>query len=117
MTICPMADADPWTGSGTAALLTIDLAAIVDNYRLLAQKVAPAECAGVIKADAYGLGAAKVAPALWRAGCRTFFVALLDEGLALRRLLPDAIIYTLDGLQGADTRLFIDPGLRPVLAS
>jgi len=112
-----MADADPWTGSGKAALLTIDLAAIVDNYRLLAQKVAPAECAGVVKADAYGLGAAKVAPALWRAGCRTFFVALLDEGLALRRLLPDANIYTLDGLQGADPRLFVDARLRPVLAS
>src|SRR5262249_19401189 len=112
-----MADADSWTGSGKAALLTIDLPAIAANYRLLAQKVAPAECAGVVKADAYGLGAAEVAPALWNAGCRTFFVALVDEGRALRRMLPDAIIYTLDGLQGADPRLFVDASLRPVLAS
>lgn len=99
------------------AILTIDLAAIVANYRMLAAKVVPAECAGVVKADAYGLGVAKVAPALHEAGCRTFFVAMLAEGLALRGPLPDAIIYVLDGLHGADPAEFIAAGLRPVLAS
>jgi alanine racemase len=52
--------------------------------------VAPAECAAVVKADSYGLGAAKVAAALLGAGCRTFFVATLDEGLALRHCLDEA---------------------------
>ncbi len=99
------------------AILTIDLAAIADNYRLLAAKVAPAECAGVVKADAYGLGVAKVAPALWQAGCRTLFVATLAEGVALRGLLRDAVIYVLAGLHGADPADFVVAGLRPVLVS
>ncbi len=99
------------------AILTIDLAAIVANYGLLAAKAAPAECAGVVKADAYGLGVAQVAPALRQAGCRTFFVAMLAEGLALRALLPDVVIYVLDGLHGADAADFIAAGLRPVLVS
>ncbi|MFO1157197.1 MAG: alanine racemase, partial [Rhodospirillales bacterium] len=72
------------------AVLTIDLAAIVANWRLLAARAAPAECAAVVKADAYGLGMAQVAPALAAAGCRVFFVATLDEGIALRRLLQAA---------------------------
>ena len=46
------------------AVLTIDLTAIVANWRLLAARAAPAECAAVVKADAYGLGMAQVAPAL-----------------------------------------------------
>jgi alanine racemase len=112
-----MAAADASAERAALAILTIDLAAIVANYRLLAAKVAPAECAGVVKADAYGLGVAKVAPALWRAGCRTFFVATLDEGVALRSLLPDAIIYVLAGLHGADPADFVAAGLRPLLVS
>ena len=69
------------------AVLSIDLGAIIANWRLLQARAAPAECAAVVKADAYGLGAAEVAPALAAAGCRVFFVATLDEGLALRRCL------------------------------
>jgi len=112
-----MAAADASAERAALAVLTIDLAAIAENYRMLAAKVAPAECAGVVKADAYGLGVAKVAPALQRAGCRTFFVAMLAEGLVLRDLLPDAAIYVLDGLHGADPVAFIAAGLRPVLVS
>jgi len=111
-----MADADGADGAALA-LLTIDLAAVAENYRQLAGKVRPAECAGVVKADAYGLGAAQVAPALWAAGCRTFFVATLDEGQALRSLIREATIYVLDGLHGAGPRRFVAAGLRPVLAS
>src|SRR5215813_15560825 len=99
------------------AILSIDLAAVVANYRLLASKVAPAECAGVVKADAYGLGVAKVAPTLWQAGCRTFFVAMLPEGRTLRDLLPNAVVYVLDGLHGADPSAFIAADLWPVLVS
>src|SRR5258705_12151424 len=108
-----MAAADASAERAALAILTIDLAAIAANVRLLAAKAAPAECAGVVKADAYGLGAAKVAPALSQAGCRTFFVATLDEGVALRGLLPDAVIYVLAGLHGADPADFVAAGLRP----
>ena len=58
----------------TGAVLTIDLNAIVANWLLLRGMLAGAECAAVVKADAYGLGADRVAPALARAGCKTFFV-------------------------------------------
>ena len=79
-----MSDATP------AAVLTVDLGAIAANYRRLKEYVAPAECAAVVKADAYGLGMAAVAPALARAGALSFFVAQLAEGMALRRVLPKA---------------------------
>jgi alanine racemase len=70
------------------AVLEIDVAGIVANWRFLAGRVAPAECAAVVKADAYGLGAIPVARALATAGCRQFFVATLEEALALRQALP-----------------------------
>ena len=77
----------------------------------------PAECAAVVKADAYGLGMAKVAPALARAGCYTFFVATLGEASELRALLPDATIYVLNGLFAGTAHLYRELGLRPVLNS
>ena len=73
-----------------AAVLEIDLGAVVDNWRLLAQKVAPAACAAVVKGNGYGLGAPQVASALLAAGCKRFFVATLDEGIALRAALGKA---------------------------
>ncbi|WP_144764188.1 alanine racemase [Methylobacterium dankookense] len=82
--------ADPLAGSAArraGAILTIDLAAIAENYRFLRRQAGRATCAAVVKADAYGLGAARVAPTLARAGCRDFFVAHLEEGIALRAIL------------------------------
>jgi len=80
------------------ALLTIDLAALRDNYRRL-KAIAAGECAGVVKADGYGLGAAQIAAALAREGCRRFFVAHAAEGLALRRALgPEPAIFVLNGI-------------------
>ncbi len=72
--------------------MSIDLGAIVANWRLLSERAAPAECAAVVKADAYGLGVAEVARALAAAGCGTFFVATVDEAIALRGILgaPEA---------------------------
>lgn len=86
------------TGTDHAgARLGIDLGAIQANYRALRAR-AKGAVAAVVKADAYGLGADIVAPALAAAGARQFFVAHLDEALALRPLLPEAEIFVLNGL-------------------
>lgn len=95
----------------------MDLGAIADNWRTLAALTAPAECAAVVKANAYGLGIAEVAPALWRAGARTFFVAHLKEALTLRRLLPEAVIHALNGLLPGTAPVFAAHAIRPVLGS
>jgi alanine racemase len=99
------------------AILTIDLDALAANYRRLRDLASPAECAAVVKADAYGLGMAQAAPALARAGCRTFFVATLGEATALRALLPDATIYVFSGLMPETAELYRTADLRPVLNS
>src|SRR5450759_2812148 len=65
-------------------VLTVDLDAIVANWRKLEKTAVPAECAAVVKADAYGCGVEPVARALAGAGCKTFFVATLDEARAAR---------------------------------
>ncbi|SCY59674.1 alanine racemase [Paracoccus tibetensis] len=94
--------------------LQIELGAVTANWKALAARAPGAACAAVVKADAYGLGAAWVAPALYAAGAREFFVALAREGQALRPHLPDdAVINVLSGhMEGADLR-----GLVPVLNS
>ena len=85
---------------GTAGSLRIDLSALVANYRTIAAQVAPAAVAGVVKADAYGLGAVPVSQALLAAGCRHFFVAHLGEAKALKPHLPAvATLYILNGLR------------------
>src|ERR1700761_2194339 len=78
-------------------VLTVDLDAIIANWRKLEKTAVPAECAAVVKADAYGCGVAPVSKALAAAGCKTFFVATLDEARTLRAALPQATIYSLDG--------------------
>ncbi|MGH6738587.1 MAG: alanine racemase, partial [Bradyrhizobium sp.] len=78
-------------------VLTIDLDAIIANWRKLEKTAVPAECAGVVKADAYGCGIEPVSKALAAAGCKTFFVATLDEAGILRAALPQATIYALNG--------------------
>src|SRR3954468_5741893 len=79
--------------------LTVDLGAVQRNYRRVAAELGPGiECAAVVKADAYGLGATRVAPALARVGARSFFVAQVEEGIELRPLLPDVQIFVLNGL-------------------
>ena len=98
-------------------MLTIDLDAVAANYRILRDLGTPAECAAVVKADAYGLGMAEVAPALARAGCETFFVATLGEAKQLRALLAKATIYVLAGLLEETTAIYRQENLRPVLNS
>ncbi|MBU3029277.1 alanine racemase [Paracoccus marinaquae] len=94
--------------------LQIDIGAIVANWKALAAQAPGARAAAVVKADAYGLGAPRVARALYDAGARDFFVALAGEGRALRPHLPeDAAICVLSGhMEGEDLA-----GLVPVLNS
>src|SRR5882757_6657057 len=82
------------TASG---ILTVDLDAIVANWRKLEKTAVPAECAAVVKANAYGCGAEPVARALARAGCKTFFVASVEEAAAVRAAAPQATVYALGG--------------------
>ena len=86
------------------ARLTVDLGALAANYRTVAAQLKGRATAGaVVKADAYGIGIAAAAPALWAAGAREFFTAHPGEALALRKVLPDAAIYVLNGaLPGAE---------------
>jgi alanine racemase len=98
------------------AVLTVDLDAVAANYRLLAARAAGAVVAGVMKADAYGLGMDRVAPALVRAGCRVFFTAHLDEGIRLRCIVPaDSTIHVLHGPPPGTAADFPAHGLTPVL--
>jgi alanine racemase len=83
--------------AASTGVLTVDLDAIVANWRKLEKTAVPAECAGVVKANAYGCGTEPVARALAAAGCKTFFVATPDEAATVRAAAPQAAIYALDG--------------------
>ncbi|HLW92813.1 MAG TPA: alanine racemase [Roseiarcus sp.] len=105
--------------AAAGGVLTIDLSALADNWRLLARRAAPAESAGVIKANAYGIGVEPAARALFAAGCRTFFVAQIEEGFRARAALgPGPRIFILNGLQaGADPADYVAHGLSPAIGS
>lgn len=89
------------TADHAGAILTIDLDAVAANYSLLREHAGGAICAGVVKADAYGLGLAPVGRRLAHEGCRHFFVAQLDEAISLRQELADiaddSFIFVLNG--------------------
>jgi alanine racemase len=114
------ADPDETRAMGQS-ILTVDLGALAENWRRLSARAQGAECAAVVKANAYGLGVAPVAQALLEAGCRTFFVAHLGEGEILRRVVRDsaqeARIFVLNGLAPASARFHIKSQLIPVLGS
>jgi len=98
------------------AQLSINLDAITANWRALTARLkAGARAGAVVKADAYGLGLAAVAPALHNAGCREFFTASLDEGIELRALLPDCPIFVFFGLQPGEAKEFSRHHLTPIL--
>jgi alanine racemase len=114
---------EPVTATGgppeaeAGGILTIDLSAIFDNYRALAVKVMPAECAAVVKGDAYGCGLEQVAATLLRAGCKTFFVAHLEEARRVRAVAPEAGIYVLNGFSTGTGPAFVEAYARPVINS
>lgn len=104
--------------AGAGAILTIDLDAVRRNYRLLKAQLGGTACAGVVKADAYGLGAADVAAALVGEGCDTFFVAHLEEGTRLRDALGfGPTIYVLNGIMPGAEMEAASAGLSAVLNS
>lgn len=100
-----------------SGVLTVDLSALVENWRKLASMAGGAECGAVIKADGYGVGQAAALRALAGAGCRTFFVANLIEGETARALAPNAIIYVLDGVAPGCAPRLAAAGLRPAIGS
>ena len=112
--LAPRADEAQTVETG---LLAIDLDALVANWRALREAAAGAECAAVVKADAYGLGLSEAMCALSGAGCRTFFVANLREGEAARELAPEATIYVLDGVAPGCAMRLAAAGLRPTIGS
>ncbi len=113
----PSADDDASRRAG--AILTIDVGAIAGNWRGLRDagraSGKPIDCAGVLKADAYGTGAEVVGPRLAAEGCKHFFVAHIDEGIALRRVLPGLPIYVLNGLLAGTESDLVEHALTPVL--
>lgn len=94
--------------------LTVSLAAIGANYETVSSH-AGCDAAAVVKADAYGLGVAAVAPYLLAQGCREFFVATADEAQRLRGLCAEATIYVLEGVRPATLQVLCDSKAIPVL--
>ena len=104
--------------TGASGYLTIDLPALARNYQRLSAEVAPGRAAAVVKADAYGLGADRVAPTLYAEGCRHFFVAQFVEALRLKSHLPgDATLFVLNGLQPGNEITAAERGIVPVINS
>jgi alanine racemase len=107
----------PESLASATGTITVNLGQIAANWLALANKVAPARCAAVVKADAYGLGAERIIAALKKAGCTTFFIATPDEAETARRIAPGAEIYALDGLVGSAAAPFARLGVKPVLST
>src|SRR5690554_1007275 len=97
--------------------ITVDLGAIARNWQALDKVSGKSLTGAVLKADAYGAGAAAVGRTLYQAGARFFFVATPDEGVALRAAVPNAYVFVLDGLVPRAAADYAAHGLMPVLAS
>lgn len=111
-----MTSFDTPENAGHGALLTIDLGALAANWRMLGQR-AGTQAGAVVKANAYGIGIEPAVTALAKAGCRSFFVAHLSEGVRARAAAPEATIYILNGLPPESGPAFAEHGLSPVLGS
>ena len=111
------ASARPPVPADARAVLTINLAALRANWATINRNSGSAECAGVIKADAYGLGLEEIAWALHNEGCKTFFVASLAEARRIRGIDAGAAIYVLDGLLMGAAAHYAGFDLRPCLSS
>lgn len=97
--------------------LTIDLRALVNNWRWLCEKAPKASVGVSLKADAYGLGLTQIGKTLAKAGCRQFFIANAHEGTILRRVVENAEIFVLSGLTERNAPHYVEASLTPVLNS
>jgi alanine racemase len=113
----PQPDPAASSPAGATGVILVDLARLAANWQALSRHVAPAECGAVVKADVYGVGATRAIPALYEAGCRSFFVATLDEAAQARELAPAAMVYVLDGLLPGTARDLTNLGVTPALTS
>ena len=118
----PPAAADDTVTAGppegeAGGILTVDLSAIVANWRALGRRIMPCECAAVVKANAYGCGIEQVTGVLAKAGCKTFFVATLAEARRARGVAPHQAIYVLNGLAPGTAPVFAEVNARPVIGS
>lgn len=101
--------------SDASAELHVDLEVIIKNYETLSAQ-SNAACAGVVKADAYGLGMDQVAPALYHhTNCEIFFVANLVEAVKLRPILKEAKIYVFNGLFEDQVETYLEYKITPIL--
>ena len=97
-------------------ILKINLTNLAANYERLTKRT-EAECAAVVRADAYGCGISPIAGALAKSGCNTFFVSNLPEARSVRTAAPQATIYVLNGLYSGTALAFADINARPVINS
>ncbi len=109
-------NASPKADPTATSILTIDLGALRANYRTLRDQAKDAECAAVIKANAYGTGVEQAVHALSMEGCRTYFVATFSEAANIRGASPEAVIYVLDGFFAGSGPHFAQKSIRPVLS-
>lgn len=103
----------------STGILTIDLSAIQSNWKFVSTILRDgAECAAVVKANAYGVGVKEVALALYGVGCRSFFVVTLHEAVELRAILAsDSALYVLGGVPSGMEEKFVELNLIPVVYS
>src|SRR3569623_1369815 len=106
---------DSHTLQSTPGVLTIDLDALAANWQALESRAVPAECSAVGKADAYGCGLGPVTRKLVSVGCKTFFVATLDDARLAREAAPKATISELDGFISNSGDEFAQLDCRPVI--
>ena len=113
-----MTDATGPAEAEAGGILTIDLAAIVANWRALGARAAPARMRGGGQGRRLRLRHRAGRGARWRkAGCETFFVAHLAEARRARAAAPDATIYVLNGLLPGTAPAYAEANLRPVIGS
>ncbi|MEQ9116365.1 MAG: alanine racemase [Rickettsiales bacterium] len=103
--------------NNSLSVVEINLSKIIKNYKNLKSHFGVKNLSAVLKSDAYGLGADAISKSLWKAGCKEFYVATIDEAVKLRNNLPEATIYTLHGINKGEEYYFLENKIAPVLIS
>jgi alanine racemase len=99
-----------------SGILKINLTAIASNWDRH-RKRTEAECASVVKGNAYGCGIDPIASTLSKSGCKTFFVTNLPEAKRVRATAPNATVYVLHGLYSGTGPIFAEVNAQPVINS